>query len=142
MACGEPLDTHCDAQFSSVPHCCWWWSVRSRHMSSSSFSRALEATSPSHDETRRVHDDKPPEPASNVTGPSRPIRTSHLPFPAQLRKSPIERLQAASQDLLSRLVFRHAQTLPTMFSGLGNPRQIAAQVMNFALVLSTAFMVR
>ncbi|KAL6868722.1 Signal peptidase complex catalytic subunit [Amphichorda felina] len=27
-----------------------------------------------------------------------------------------------------------------MFSGLGNPRQIAAQVMNFALVLSTAFM--
>jgi signal peptidase len=29
-----------------------------------------------------------------------------------------------------------------MFSGLRNPRQAAAQVLNFALVLSTAFMVR
>lgn len=30
----------------------------------------------------------------------------------------------------------------TMFSGLQNPRNIAAQIMNFGLVLSTAFMVR
>jgi hypothetical protein len=29
-----------------------------------------------------------------------------------------------------------------MLSGLGNPRQLAGQVMNFALILSTAFMVR
>jgi signal peptidase len=29
-----------------------------------------------------------------------------------------------------------------MFSGLQNPRNIAAQIMNFGLVLSTAFMVR
>lgn len=29
-----------------------------------------------------------------------------------------------------------------MLSALGNPRQAAAQVLNFALVLSTAFMVR
>ena len=30
---------------------------------------------------------------------------------------------------------------PSMFSALANPRQAAAQVMNFALILSTAFMV-
>jgi hypothetical protein len=29
-----------------------------------------------------------------------------------------------------------------MLSALGNPRQAAAQLMNFALILSTAFMVR
>ena len=29
-----------------------------------------------------------------------------------------------------------------MLSSLGNPRQAAAQILNFALVLSTAFMVR
>lgn len=29
-----------------------------------------------------------------------------------------------------------------MVAALGNPRQAAAQVLNFALILSTAFMVR
>lgn len=29
-----------------------------------------------------------------------------------------------------------------MFSGMGTPRQLAAQVLNFALILSSAFMVR
>jgi signal peptidase len=29
-----------------------------------------------------------------------------------------------------------------MFAGLQNPRSLAAQLMNFGLVLSTAFMVR
>lgn len=33
-----------------------------------------------------------------------------------------------------------ARTTTNMFSFLGNPRQAAAQVLNFALILSTAFM--
>jgi hypothetical protein len=44
--------------------------------------------------------------------------------------------------LTSRLVTKNGPRPPTMLSSLQNPRQAAAQLMNFGLILSTAFMVR
>lgn len=41
-----------------------------------------------------------------------------------------------------RVDTQSVQKATIMLSGLGNPRQLAGQVMNFALILSTAFMVR
>ncbi|KAH6888421.1 hypothetical protein B0T10DRAFT_488145 [Thelonectria olida] len=45
-----------------------------------------------------------------------------------------------STSSLSSFINRLHHKSPTMISGLGGPRQIAASLMNFAMVLSTAFM--
>ena len=45
-----------------------------------------------------------------------------------------------TRDTFHHLVPSNSLQLPTMLSFLQNPRQAAAQILNFALILSTAFM--